>query len=459
MDRSAGPSAWGRTAAGAPSNSSSQDLRYLNQETRSKTRIMTKRRARSVGASSEPEHRASGLHKFSSFINTVLGSAMAQTTISDDQQHDSAFMPVPAPIPAGIGISRPLPPAEASVPVQPSRSPSPALSVSSSRFSLVTPPPPGAWIDQDPYPSSSNSSDGQAFGSTRSFFSSPKSKEQIPTTSGTIGSQKSTRGLLPRIWDAISTPPRETMQRTKLRRRAKSRSRAVFPPTEAGPLDGEEGELIDDEACFVELAHKSGLGMSLLRCWTPTLMLAIDIVGFLPIEIALYVLVHLDIVSILACLTVSKKWRKLASDNVVWRELFHRQQGWKVNASLARKRLNSNLAKSRLAASISSMAGVAQASTDVWHRRRVSAPASPSVRGSVYSSWSGSTPSLTGNPLPPLSLDWVGLYKTRLEITRRWAHGEPKVKRLTGHGDRCVSPRHECAYFDRLAFQRLLPRI
>ena len=56
------------------------------------------------------------------------------------------------------------------------------------------------------------------------------------------------------------------------------------------PLDGEEGELVDDEACFIDVRAITGM----------------DIVSHLPLELALYLLSFLDLPSILSCLRVSR---------------------------------------------------------------------------------------------------------------------------------------------------------
>lgn len=55
-----------------------------------------------------------------------------------------------------------------------------------------------------------------------------------------------------------------------------------------------------------------------------------DFLFSLPHEISLYVLLHLDFHSLLAAGSVSRQWRSLARDNLIWRDLFHRQQRWRV---------------------------------------------------------------------------------------------------------------------------------
>jgi F-box and WD-40 domain protein 1/11 len=93
-----------------------------------------------------------------------------------------------------------------------------------------------------------------------------------------------------------------------------------FSSGELQPLDGEEGELIDDEACFIDVRAVTG----------------VDIISYLPPELSLYLLSFLDLPSILACLSVCKTWRALAGDNAVWRVLFERKEGWEVDLSKAK---------------------------------------------------------------------------------------------------------------------------
>ncbi|KAG9103748.1 hypothetical protein FRC07_009929 [Ceratobasidium sp. 392] len=129
-----------------------------------------------------------------------------------------------------------------------------------------------------------------------------------PGCSGTMGMG---RGLFPRLLEMITTPGKSR----------KGKARAVYDVDgELLPLDGEEGELIDDEACFLDVRESDG----------------IDIIGLLPPEVALHVLLQLDLDSVVACLGVSHAWRRLAMDDTVWRALFYRQLGWTVNLSRRR---------------------------------------------------------------------------------------------------------------------------
>ncbi|ORY80280.1 WD40-repeat-containing domain protein [Leucosporidium creatinivorum] len=80
-----------------------------------------------------------------------------------------------------------------------------------------------------------------------------------------------------------------------------------------GPLDGEEGVVVDDEACFVD-------------GWEGK----VDFLSSFPQEISLYILLHLDFQSLLLASRVSRQWRSLSLDNILWRDLFHQNTRWRI---------------------------------------------------------------------------------------------------------------------------------
>ena len=41
-------------------------------------------------------------------------------------------------------------------------------------------------------------------------------------------------------------------------------------------------------------------------------------------------LLHLDFQSLLAAGLVSRSWRSFARDHLIWRDLFHREQRWRI---------------------------------------------------------------------------------------------------------------------------------
>ncbi|KAI0634267.1 WD40 repeat-like protein [Trametes polyzona] len=226
-----------------------------------------------------------------------------------------------------------------------------------------------------------------------------------PSRSLTIG-----MGILPRIWDAL----REGSPGKKGRRRPglpawrdagtdlEYHSDGSVDYANMLPLDGEEGELIDDEACFIDVRAITGM----------------DILSHLPLELSLELLSYLDLSSILACLRVSRAWHQLARDNSIWRVLFsHKEKdGWRIDLRRAHRLSTQSHSTASLLAS------------------RAMIPA-------------------------PLEIKWYDLYRTRTELDRRWSNypsaglsadlsddaiagekevtkaWEPKVMRISGHGD------------------------
>ncbi|KDQ56875.1 hypothetical protein JAAARDRAFT_194820 [Jaapia argillacea MUCL 33604] len=202
-----------------------------------------------------------------------------------------------------------------------------------------------------------------------------------------VGLGGGTKGLLPRIWDALSSPGKKAKEKAK----ATANNATGFDCGhdefgEIQPLDGEEGELID-EACFIDVRAVTG----------------IDILSRLPPELSLHILLFLDLHSVLACLCVSRTWRGLASDNGVWKGLFGAREGWGVDLPKARAiALTEGRLTDKRGSSMSFVRNPSGATTKVW-------------------------------------LDWRELFRNRLELENRWVGGEPWVTRISGHGDRFVA--------------------
>ena len=151
--------------------------------------------------------------------------------------------------------------------------------------------------------------------------------------------------------------------------------------------------------------------------------------SFLPPEVALHLLSFLDLPSILACRSVCHKWRSLSSDSVVWRELFYAQQhdhGWRIDERKARRVVVERTKTRRRLSSAPSIPPPLPSPTSL----------SPSIPLGAVSSPLRKSTSLAAPTRAPLSLDWEELYKTRLELDRRWVKGEPKMMKIAGHEDR-----------------------
>jgi len=208
--------------------------------------------------------------------------------------------------------------------------------------------------------------------------------------------------------------------------------------SELAPLDGEEGELID-EACFVDVRAVTG----------------VDILRYLPPELAVYILQlvapppichdrhfmigageldplsnetegesNIALCAILACLAVSRSWRHLASNNSVWHTLFLGR--WTIDlrrADQTHLKLEEDLS-------------VDSPGRQLKRHRWKLIPKAQALRFAASSKYGTSantctqSSSLVLHLAPkalchpkhkfPLQFDWKKLYMDRLELERRW---------------------------------------
>lgn len=101
------------------------------------------------------------------------------------------------------------------------------------------------------------------------FFVSPSKKSLYSGASYSPGSsasgspQNNIKNILPRLWDALSSPGKKS--RSKASRSDSGFDFEGYSYEDLPPLDGEEGELIDDEACLIEVIDVravTGIGKS-----------------------------------------------------------------------------------------------------------------------------------------------------------------------------------------------------
>ncbi|KAF8062330.1 WD40 repeat-like protein [Lyophyllum atratum] len=282
------------------------------------------------------------------------------------------------------------------------------------------------------------------------------------------------KSIIPRIWDVISPsrtfPPSSptsspfsysysygTLKGRPKPRYSEDDSRYV-DYSELAPLDGEEGELIaiDDEACFfVDSAFGS-------RAVT-----GIDILALLPTELALQILTTLCATSapptdslhaLLTCRSISRTWRSLAEDNTVWRALFLARWNVDLTRHTPRRRNPPRLpAPSPSSSTLDAVwspppnstpttplltptkmgkmrMGVSMGMGMTIKKRKmkkllaIDGNTSPSSSSSslLPLSSSSSSPSVQQNlEHAPLQLNWQALYRTRLELERRWTGTAP----------------------------------
>ncbi|KAJ7846315.1 WD40 repeat-like protein [Mycena olivaceomarginata] len=226
------------------------------------------------------------------------------------------------------------------------------------------------------------------------------------------------RSLLPRIWDVISaSPPRPSYLKQ-------------IDYTQLPPLDGEEGELIDDEACFFCPPVRAVTGIDILTLLPPELSL--HILNLLlsptrpdpraPAPVVLAALAdHAQastaaLLALLCCRAVSRTWARLASDNAVWRAFFISRWGVPPSPPTRPSRPSPPPRTSSLTAA----------------RMKKLPPLPPDAASPLP---------LTPSPAPAPS--WRTLYRARLALERRWGSPavtneiawQPPARALSGHAD------------------------
>lgn len=153
------------------------------------------------------------------------------------------------------------------------RPPSPTPSFATDTFSLISWPESVNKFSALPRPSISDAAPSCSLipsGSRRSLLYNGSAYPATPHNTVRMSNSNSTKGprnftLLPRLWEVL----RESSPTKKGKRRMDMSSGDLW--NEFGgsgyidyaslpPLDGEEGELIDDEACFIDVRAVTGLG-------------------------------------------------------------------------------------------------------------------------------------------------------------------------------------------------------
>lgn len=211
--------------------------------------------------------------RFNRLLSSVLGSPFITTSDlppSDlslirrleagvDIEHVDGLL---ATVPRGETVTRPA---------------SPTPSFATDTYSLINWSENSDWASSQPRPSFSDATPSCSFLSSASRrsvpYAYPYASAPTPFNSVRMSSSNSLKGsrnlnLLPRLWEVL----RESSPVKKGKRRLDIASAELW--SEFGgngyidyanlpPLDGEEGELIDDEACFIDIRAVTGLGESL----------------------------------------------------------------------------------------------------------------------------------------------------------------------------------------------------
>ncbi|MBW0507239.1 hypothetical protein O181_046954 [Austropuccinia psidii MF-1] len=180
----------------------------------------------------------------------------------------------------------------------------------------------------------------------------------------------------------------------------------------------------------------------------------IDFLNSLPVEISLYILLKVsdDLQSILNCRAVSKSWRTLAEDPLLWRQIFQSQPNWKIKNNWK----SSN--QSKLTTAIdhqptsnffnppSKIPGFSrQNSVESYHSirsdnsqiaRRLSQLIGETIEYPKIQAAHDPEPSVQSNHQEPsMVLDWLQMFRDRWILDLRWRQGKQISRSLKGHKD------------------------
>ena len=189
-------------------------------------------------------------------------------------------------------------------------------------------------------------------------------------------------------------------------------------------------------------------------------IIRIDPFSVLPHEVSLRVLTYLDATSLCRAAQVSKKWRRLADDDILWRGICEQHIGQKCpKCGWGLPRLEKKKKPFRMPCPSPPMyASPSSSSLSVPGKRQCdgsaddfeSGPFSKRQRSSTPPSQSG--PSTSGYVIPPSPINplvpppfipapeaqtrpWKDVYCERLTIERNWRRGRCTVRTLKGHKD------------------------
>lgn len=216
------------------------------------------------------------------------------------------------------------------------------------------------------------------------------------------------------------------------------------------PLDGEEGELVEDEGFLDSTIEPPPADHGIPFPSHSTLLPSkkFDIVSHLPPELALHIFSYIvDLDSLASIARVSKYWNVLGSDTQIWRDMFMRRNGeWVINPTRAAVILKRQL-KTQQRVRMDSQASNATArssfiSPAILYNRwgRNSLLSLRSLNRKAASEQATSSSSYATSPYieaPPLTLDWKSMFRSRFEIDQRWTSldWEPRTTYFKGHSD------------------------
>ncbi|PVF98923.1 WD40 repeat-like protein [Serendipita vermifera] len=175
-------------------------------------------------------------------------------------------------------------------------------------------------------------------------------------------------------------------------------------------------------------------------------IIRIDPFTVLPEEISLRILKYLDAISLGRAAQVSRRWRQLADDDVLWRSICEQhidkrciKCGWGLPLMKKAHLRCSPFRPTPEDTHVKRQRGEADASLDRPISKRLKTEAGTSAPSSVSATPSTSRES-TPQPTTPSSAEvrtrpWKKVYCERLRLERNWRHGRCRVRTLKGHTD------------------------
>lgn len=188
-------------------------------------------------------------------------------------------------------------------------------------------------------------------------------------------------------------------------------------------------EGIMTQCCFPQLSFLSGNVQKLIK---------IDFLSALPPEISFRILSSLDTISLCKAAQVSRRWRTLADDDVVWHRMCEQhidrkctKCGWGLPL-LDRKRLRASKRQMQLRAAgkgINEWSPAGTPTAEVEKQLQVPSAAKPKVRAAVPA-----PEATTSRPdADKLTRPWKHVYRDRFRVGKNWKHGLCSTKILKGH--------------------------
>lgn len=200
------------------------------------------------------------------------------------------------------------------------------------------------------------------------------------------------------------------------------------------------------QCCFPQLSFIASQLNELIR---------IDYISALPSEISYKILSYLDAISLCKAAQVSRKWREMADDDIVWMKICQQhidrrctKCGWGLPL-LERRRLRAATRAANAAEEVARTSTGVLPLTQTTVRTYITEqdirgpsepPSPPSLKRSADDSdlSHDSCPSskrFCSSPMPSAKRPWKTVYSERCKVEQNWRHGRYSVKVLRGHTD------------------------